>query len=275
MPAERRGLLAMRAFVLVYLALLLVLPVVFVFRQAFVDGFDAAWTAITSSAALDALGQTLLVAAIAVPANTVLGIGLALLLARGPRWLRAPLGAVVSLPLAVPPVVIGVALLLLFGRHGWLEGPTASLGLTIIFSWPGMTLATIFISLPFVAREVVPLLRELGTDQEDAARTLGAGPWQTFRRVTFPAIVPAIAYGVVLTTARAIGEFGAVSVVSGRFVGQTQTLPVFIQNREDNLDPIAAYAAAVVLALIALLVLALMISLQQRKEAVWRSTPAA
>jgi sulfate transport system permease protein len=274
MTTERRGLLAMRAFVLVYLTLLLVLPVIFVFRQAFVDGFGAAWTAITSSAALDALGQTLLVAAIAVPANTVLGIGLALLLARGPRWLRAPLGAVVSLPLAVPPVVIGVSLLLLFGRHGWLEGPTASLGLTILFSWPGMTLATIFISLPFVAREVVPLLRELGTEQEDAARTLGAGSWQTFRRVTFPAIRPAIAYGVVLTTARAIGEFGAVSVVSGRFVGQTQTLPVFIQNREDNLDPVAAYAAAVVLAIIALLVLALMIRFQQRKETAWRSTPA-
>jgi sulfate transport system permease protein len=275
MPTERRALLPLRTAVLLYLGALLVLPVAFVFRRAFEQGVGEAWTAVTSSVALDALGKTLLVAAIAVPANAVLGIGLALLLARGPRRLRGPLGAVVSLPFAVPPVVIGLSLLLLYGRDGWLEGPTTDLGVQILFSWPGMTLATIFISLPFVAREATPLLRELGTEQEDAARTLGAGPWQTFRRVTFPAILPAVAYGVVLTTARSIGEFGAVSIVSGRFLGQTQTLPIFIENRFSDFDPVGAYAASVVLAVIALLVLALMISLQQRKEAAWRSTPAA
>jgi sulfate transport system permease protein len=275
MPSERRVLLPVRVFVLLYLGALLVLPVAFVFRRAFERGVGEAWTAITSSVALDALGKTLLVAAIAVPANAVLGVGLALLLVRGPRRLRAPLGAVVSLPFAVPPVVIGLSLLLLYGRHGWLEGPAADLGIRILFSWPGMTLATIFISLPFVAREVVPLLRELGTEQEDAARTLGAGAWQTFRRVTFPGILPAVGYGVVLTTARSIGEFGAVSIVSGRFLGQTQTLPIFIENRFSEFDPVGAYAASVVLAVMALLVLALMISLQQRKEAAWRSSPAA
>jgi sulfate/thiosulfate transport system permease protein len=275
MPTERRVLLPVRVLVLLYLGALLLLPVAFVFRRAFEQGVGEAWTAITSSVALDALGKTLLVAAIAVPANAVLGVGLALLLVRGPRWLRAPLGAVVSLPLAVPPVVIGLSLLLLYGRNGWLAGPAADLGIRILFSWPGMTLATIFISLPFVAREVVPLLREVGTEQEDAARTLGAGPWQTFRRITFPGILPAVAYGVVLTTARSIGEFGAVSIVSGRFLGQTQTLPVFIENRFSEFDPVGAYAASVVLAVMALLVLALMISLRQRKEAAWRSSPAA
>jgi sulfate transport system permease protein len=182
---------------------------------------------------------------------------------------------VVSLPFAVPPVVIGLALLLLYGRTGWLGPTLEDSGIRILFSWPGMALATIFISLPFVAREVVPVLRELGEEQEEAARTLGATPWQTFLRVTLPALLPAIAYGVVLTTARSIGEFGAVSVVSGRILGQTQTLPLFVEDRFTEFDPVGAYSASVVLAVLALIVLALMIRLQQRKESAWRSAPAA
>src|SRR3954452_14712606 len=274
MRTERGGLVPLRVAVLAYLTALLFVPVLFVFRQALEKGLVEAWTAVTSSAALHALQMTLLMAAIAVPANAVLGIGLALLLARGPRRLRAPLGAVVSLPFAVPPVVIGLALLLLFGRTGWLGPSFSDAGIQILFSWPGMALATIFISLPFVAREVVPVLRELGEDAEEAARTLGAGPWQTFRRITFPAILPAVAYGVVLTTARAIGEFGAVSVVSGRILGRTQTLPIFVEDRFTEFDPVGAYSASVVLAVLALLVLALMLRFQRRKEAIWRSTPA-
>ena len=276
MPGEKRhSLVPLRVAVLLYLAALLVVPVALVFREAFADGLGELWTAISSAAAVHALQMTLLVAAIAVPANAVLGIGLGLLLARGPKWLRAPLGAVVSLPFAVPPVVIGLALLVLFGRTGWLGPSLEEAGLRVLFSWPGMTLATIFITIPFVAREVVPVLREQGEEQEEAARTLGAGAWQTFGRVTLPTILPAVAYGVVLTTARAIGEFGAVSVVSGRVLGETQTLPIFVEDRFTEFDPVGAYGGSVVLAVIALVVLALMIRLQQRKESTWPSTPAA
>jgi sulfate transport system permease protein len=267
--------LALRIGVLAYLAALLIFPVAMIFARAFEHGVGAAWTAITSTVALHALQLTLIMAAIAVPANAVLGIGLALLLVRGPRWLRAPLGAITSLPFAVPPVVVGLALVLLYGRTGWLGPWLDDNGIKILFSWPGILLATIFISLPFVAREVVPVLRELGEEQEEAARTLGAGPWQTFRRVTLPSILPAVAYGVVLTTARALGEFGAVSVVSGRILGQTQTLPLFVEDRFTEFDLVGAYASSVVLAVIGLLVLALMIRLQQRKEPTWPSTPAA
>ena len=272
MSADRPPIF-LRIGVLAYLAALLVLPVGMVFGRAFEHGFGAAWTAITSTVALHALQLTLLMAAIAVPANAVLGIGLAVLLVRGPRWLRAPLGAVTSLPFAVPPVVIGLALVLLYGRTGWLGPWLGDHNITILFSWPGMALATIFVSLPFVARETVPVLRELGEDQEEAARTLGAGPWQTFRRVTLPAILPAIAYGVVLTTARSLGEFGAVSVVSGRILGETQTLPLFVEDRFSEFDLVAAYAASVTLVVIGLIVLALMIRLQQRKEVTWPSMP--
>jgi sulfate/thiosulfate transport system permease protein len=248
--------------------------VAMVFRQAFGDGVGAVWDTLTSPAGVHALEYTLLMAAIAVPLNAVLGIGWGLLLARGPRWLRGPLGAVLNLPFAVPPVVIGLALVLLYGRTGWFGPWLQDNGIQIIFSWPGMALATVFISLPFVAREVVPVLREVGFEQEEAGQTLGATGWQVFRHITLPAIFPAVAYGVVLSTARAIGEFGAVSVVSGRIVGQTETLPLFVENRYDQFDKPGAYAAAVLLAVLALLVLALMIRLQRRDEVTaWPSTP--
>jgi sulfate transport system permease protein len=274
MRAETRKRLPLRLAIIAYLGLLILGPVVMVFRQAFAHGFGAAWDAISSTGGTHALEMTLLMAAIAVPVNTVLGIGWGLLLARGPRWLRTPLGAVLNLPFAVPPVVIGLALVLLYGRGGWFGTWLSDGGVRIIFSWPGMALATIFISLPFVAREVVPVLREIGTDQEEAARTLGATGLQAFWRVTLPALLPAIGYGVVLTTARSIGEFGAVSVVSGNLIGQTQTLPLFVEDRYQQFDPVGAYAAAVLLALIALLVLALMLRLQRREEVTaWPSRP--
>src|SRR5690349_22713280 len=161
--------------------------------------------------------------AIAVPANTIVGIILALMLVRTRFRGRGLLNAVVDLPLALSPVVVGLALYLLYGRGGWLGG-LAERGVHVLFAFPGMLLATMFVSLPFVVREVVPVLREIGTEQEQAAATLGAGAWQTFWRVTWPAIRWATAYGVVLTTARALGEFGAVSVVSGRLAGQTESL---------------------------------------------------
>jgi sulfate transport system permease protein len=241
----------LRFFALGYLALLLLVPVGFVFYRAFQHGLGTAWDAVTTHQALHALELTLLIAAIAVPANTVFGIVLALALVRGRFRGRGLLNAVVDLPLALSPIVVGLSLFLLYGRGGWLGG-LAGHGIKILFAFPGMVLATMFVSLPFVVREVVPVLREIGTEQEQAAETLGARPFQVFRRITLPAIRSAVAYGVVLTTARAIGEFGAVSVVSGKIQGQTETLPLYVADQFESFNVAGAYAASVVLALIAI-----------------------
>ena len=249
-----------------YLALLLLLPVGFVFYRAFDHGFSPAWHAVTTPAAVHALELTLLIAAIAVPANTVFGIVMALALVRGRLPGRGLLNAAVDLPLALSPVVVGLSLVLLYGRGGWLGG-LAGHGLKILFAVPGMVLATMFVSLPFVVREVVPVLREIGTEQEQAAETLGAGPFQTFRRITFPAIRWAVAYGVVLTTARALGEFGAVAIVSGGIAGRTQTLTQYVQASYENFDQTGAYAASVLLAALAIATLVLMTMFRPREEA--------
>jgi sulfate transport system permease protein len=234
-----------------YLALILLVPVAFVFYRAFQHGLGPAWDAVSSSQAVHALELTLLMAAVAVPANTIFGVTLALALVRTRFPGRGLVNAVVDLPLALSPVVVGLALFLLYGRGGWLGG-LGDHGIKVLFSIPGMILATMFVSLPFVVREVVPVLREIGTEQEQAAETLGASPFQTFRKITLPAIRWAVAYGVVLTTARAIGEFGAVSVVSGRIEGKTQTLPLYVQAEFEQFDVQGAYAVSVVLALIAI-----------------------
>ena len=246
------GKYLVRACALGYLGLLLAAPVAFVFWRAFEHGVAPAWHAVTAPDAVHALKVTLILTAIAVPANTIFGVICALAIVRH-RFRGAGLvNAVVDLPLALSPVVVGLALLLLYGRGGWLGGHA------IVFAIPGMVLATTFDSLPFVVREVVPVLREIGNDQEQAAVTLGASGWQTFWRITWPAIRWATAYGVVLTTARALGEFGAVSVVSGHLVGQTQTLTLYVQDRFQEFDTTGAYAASVVLALMAVLTLLLM-----------------
>jgi sulfate transport system permease protein len=243
-----------------YLGVLLVAPVGLVFWRTFEHGIGPAWDSITTPEALHALKLTLEIAAIAVPANTIFGVVAAIAIVRH-RFAGAGLvNALVDLPLALSPVVVGLSLLLLYGTGGWLEGHG------VLFALPGMTLATIFVSLPFVVREVVPVLREVGTEQEQAASTLGASGLQTFRRVTWPAIRWATAYGVVLTTARALGEFGAVSVVSGRIAGQTETLTLHVQDRYQAFDTTGAYAAAVVLALIALATLLLMNRLKPKEE---------
>jgi sulfate transport system permease protein len=161
------------------------------------------------------------------------------------------LDALIDLPVAVSPVVVGLALVLVYGRFGWLGDWLAENGWRVVFSFPGMLLATIFVSLPFVARETIPVLREVGTEQEQAAETLGAGPLQTFRRITIPVISGALGYGTVLCFARAIGEYGAVAVVSGRLVGQTQTLPLYVEERFQNFDQPAAFAVATLLAALA------------------------
>ncbi len=256
---------ALRFGALGYLALLLLTPVALVFYRAFEHGFGRAWDAVTTHAAVHALELTLLIAAIAVPANTVFGIVLALALVRGRFPGRGVVNAIVDLPLALSPIVVGLALFLLYGRGGWLGG-LAGHGIKILFAVPGMVLATMFVSLPFVVREVVPVLREIGTEQEQAAETLGASPFQTFRKITLPAIRWAVAYGVVLTTARAIGEFGAVSVVSGRIQGRTETLPLYVQAQFESFDTPGAYAASVVLALIAVAVVVGLRVLHPREE---------
>jgi len=208
---------------------------------------------------LHALKVTLILTAIAVPANTIFGVLCALAIVRHRYPGAGIVNAVVDLPLALSPVVVGLALLLLYGRGGWLGGHG------IVFALPGMVLATIFVSLPFVVREVVPVLREIGTEQEQAAATLGASALQTFLRVTWPAIRYATAYGVVLTTARALGEFGAVSVVSGRLAGETESLTLYVQDRYQSFDTTGAYAAAVVLALLAMATLLLMTRLKPKE----------
>ena len=241
---------ALRFGALGYLLFLLLVPVGLVFYRTFEHGLQPAWEAVTTPQALHALWLTLLIAAIAVPANTVFGVVLAIALVRHRFPGRGLVNAIVDLPLALSPVVVGLALYLLYGTGGWLGG-LADHGIKILFAVPGMVLATMFVSLPFVVREVVPVLREIGTEQEQAAETLGARPFQVFRKITLPAIRWAVAYGVVLTTARAIGEFGAVSVVSGKIQGRTETLPLYVQAQFEQFDIQGAYAASVILALIA------------------------
>src|SRR5436189_2130970 len=243
-----------------YLAVLLVAPVGFVFWRTFEHGVGPAWDAVTTPDAVHALKVTLILTAIAVPANTVFGVLSALAIVRHRFPGAGIFNAVVDLPLALSPVVVGLALLLLYGRGGWLGGHG------IAFALPGMVLATIFVSLPFVVREVVPILREIGTEQEQAAATLGASWLQTFRRVTWPAIRWATAYGVVLTTARALGEFGAVSVISGRLTGETESMTLYVQDRYRSFDDVGAYAASVLLALLAVLTLILMTRLRPKEE---------
>jgi len=247
--------LALRTAALGYLALLLLVPLGVVLYRTFEHGFGAFWDSITTPAAIHAFWLTLEVAAIAVPLNTALGILTAIVLVRGRFRGKALLEAIVDLPFAISPVVIGLALVLVFGRTGWLGPWLADHGIQVIFSVPGIVLATIFVSLPFVAREVSPVLREIGDEQEQAAATLGASGWQTFWRVTLPAIRWGVAYGVVLSVARAIGEFGAVSVVSGKVAGETETLTLLVEKRFTNFDLAGAYAASALLAVIALLTL--------------------
>jgi sulfate transport system permease protein len=251
---------ALRTVALGYLALLIVIPVGMVFYRAFEHGIAAAWDAVTTPPAQHAFYLTVLITLIAVPANAVFGVLTALLLARREFPGKRLLNAVVDLPFAVSPVIVGLALILVWGRNGWFHATG------IIFALPGMILATIFVSLPFVVREVMPVLEEEGTDQEQAAATLGAGGWATFRRITLPTIRWGLAYGVVISTARALGEFGAVSAVSGRISGRTETMTLFVEDRFQEFDLTGAYAASVVLAVLAMATLGLMLLLQRRSS---------
>jgi len=249
-PAARWSI---RVVVLGYLLVLLVLPLALVVRRTFAHGIRPVFDALTTSAAAHAFQITATVAGVAVVANTIFGVGVALLLVRHRFPGRRLLDAIIDLPVAVSPVVVGLAFTLIYGAREPVGGWLTRHGLQIIFSLPGMVMVTIFVGLPLVVRAVAPVLEEIGDEQEQAAYTLGASAWQTFRRITLPSIRGALAYGVVLALARSLGEYGAVAVVSGRIVGQTQTITLFVEERFENFDQPAAYSAAFALAVVAVL----------------------
>jgi sulfate transport system permease protein len=266
---SRRARLSLRTVALLYLTVLLLLPLVVVFGRTFEHGFGAAWAWMTTPAAISAFWLTLLVAVIAVPLNTIFGVGCALVVVRGKGRARKLLDAFIDLPFVVSPVIVGLALILVYGKGGWFGDWFTSHGIQIIYATPGLVLATIFVSLPFVVREVAPVLIEVGDEQEQAAATLGASGWQTFWRVTLPSIRWGVAYGVVLTTARALGEIGAVLVVSSNVAGATLTLPLLVYQRDSQIGSGAisgAYAAATELAVMSLVVLLVMTLLAPRKD---------
>jgi sulfate/thiosulfate transport system permease protein len=250
--------LTLRVVALGYLGLLLIAPVAMILWHTFQDGFGPFWTAITQPDALHALRLTIEIALITVPLNTAFGIVIAIMLVRHDVPGKSVVNAILALPFALSPVVVGLSLILAYGQNGWFGGALARHGVEVIFSVPGMVLATIFVSLPFVAREVMPVLREIGTEQEQAAATLGAGAFTTFRRVTLPAIRWGVIYGVILTTARAIGEYGAVAVVSGNVIGSSETATTYVRRSFEGFDKQGAYSISVVLALIALATVLLM-----------------
>jgi sulfate/thiosulfate transport system permease protein len=258
---SRRATLSLRGVALLYLALLLLLPVVVVFWRTFEHGVGTAWSFMTTPAAISALWLSLLIAVIAVPLNTIFGVGTALVLTRSETRGRSVLDALIDLPFVVSPVIIGLALILVYGVGGWFSGLFVDHGIRIIYAVPGMVIATVFVSLPFVVREVAPVLREVGDEQEQAAATLGASSWQTFWRITLPTIRWGVAYGVILTTARALGEIGAVIVVSSNVAGSTLTLPLLVYQRDEQIGgqvTTSVYAAAAELAVLSIGVLLLM-----------------
>ena len=249
---------AVRGLAVIYLTFLLVIPVILVFWRTFENGLAPVLEGLSSEATVHAFQLTAVVSFWSVVGNTIFGVTAALLLVRHNFWGKRVLNALIDLPLAVSPVIVGLALILVYGRTTGVGKALAGIGIQVIFSIPGMIMATIFVCLPLVVRAVAPVLEEIGDDQEQAARTLGAGPARTFLRITLPSIRGALAYGVVLSLARALGEYGAVAVVSGRLVGRTQTVTLLVQERYLNFDQETAYACALLLILTA--VVALVIS---------------
>lgn len=264
---KTRHPLVVRSVVLVYLAILIGLPVVFLVAKALQHGFGPFWSQITQPDAVAALVLSVEVAAIAVPVNALVGVGAALLIARHNFIGRRIFDTVFDVPVAVSPVILGIALVLAYSRIGWFGAPLARVGIMVLFSPLGIVLATMAVSLPYVLRSIVPVLMESGTEQEQAARTLGAGRLRTFFQVTLPSIRWAVMYGITLTIARTLGEFGAVLVVSGNISGKTQTLPIYIYDDWDQrFDVFGSYAGALILALMSVVVLTILAVLRKRER---------
>jgi sulfate/thiosulfate transport system permease protein len=246
--------------------LVMYIPALNVFFQAFKKGVGPFVSNLTRSSFLHAAWLTLLLTTIALPVNTVFGLCAAWAIARNKFPGRALLLSIIDLPFSISPVVAGLMLVLLYGRNGWFGGWLQANDIQIIFAFPGMVLATSFVSMPFVAREVIPVLEELGKDQEEAAQTLGANEWQIFWRVTLPNIRWGLLYGLILTNARAMGEFGAVSVVSGNIADKTQSLPLFVEDAYKQYETEAAFSAAVLLAMLAVVTLVLKEILERKTK---------
>ncbi|NEW28096.1 sulfate ABC transporter permease subunit CysW [Nocardia cyriacigeorgica] len=257
--------LSLRVVALGYLFVLLVLPLGVILYRTFGDGIGPFLDSISTPAAISAFNLSMIIVAIVVPVNVVFGVITAIALVRGRFPGRSLVQGIVDLPFAVSPVVVGVALIMLWGAGGWFGG-LDSAGFRVIFGLPGMIIATIFVTLPFVVREVEPVLHEIGDDQEQAAATLGASRWQTFWRITLPAIRWGLTYGIVLTVARSLGEFGAVIMVSSGFAGVSQTLTLLVHARYmDDHNTFGAYSAATLLMGIALVTLLLMTLLERKR----------
>lgn len=261
------------AVALAFLAFTLVLPLALVFSQALAKGFDAYWQAIREPDALSAAKLTLLIASIAVPVNLIFGVAAAWAITKFDFRGKNLLITLIDLPFAVSPVISGMIFVLLFGAQGWFGPWLMDHDIKIIFAVPGMVLATTFVTAPFIARELIPLMQEQGSEEEEAAIVLGAGGWQTFFRITLPNIKWGLLYGLILCNARAMGEFGAVSVVSGHIRGETNTLPLHVEILYNEYAFAASFAVASVLTLLALVTLALktVVEWQQRRSAAERS----
>ena len=247
-----------------FLSLFLLLPLVMVFGEAFSKGWDVYIAAITEPAAAHAIQLTLIAAGIAVPCNVIFGLAASWAIAKFQFRGRQLLITLIDLPIAVSPVIAGLSLMLLFGARGWWGEWLNDHDFQVMFAVPGIVLATIFITFPYVARELIPLMQEQGREQEEAALTLGASGWQTFFRVTLPSVKWALLYGLILCNARAMGEFGAVSVVSGKIREQTNTMPLHIEILYNEYQVAAAFAVSSLLAMLALLTLVLKSSLEWR-----------
>ena len=242
---------------LLFLGLFLVMPLLIVFSEALAKGWNTYWEAINEPDALAAIQLTLIVGVVTVPLNTIFGLSTAWLIAKFEFRGKGLLLTLIDLPFAVSPVIAGLIFVLLFGTSGWFGGWLGEHGIRIIFSTPGIIIATLFITSPFVAREVIPLMQEQGNDEEESALTLGATGWQTFWRVTLPNIKWGLLYGIILSNARAMGEFGAVAVVSGHVRGITTTMPLYIEILYGEYLFTAAFAVASLLTLLALVTLVL------------------
>lgn len=262
----------LRYVALGYVVVLVAVPVGLILFRTFAPGVGAFVDSITTPAAISALQLSLLVVAIVVPLNVLFGVPTALLLARRRFRGKSALQAVIDLPFSVSPVVVGVALILLWGSAGLLGFVENDFGFKIIFGLPGIILASIFVTVPFVIREVEPVLHELGTDQEEAAATLGSTWWQTFWRVTLPSIRWGLTYGVVLTVARTLGEYGAVLMVSSNMPGVSQTLTLLVSDRYNRGAAYGAYAVSTLLMMVAVLVLVVQVILDARRSVRSEST---